>query len=45
MEKLFLIVLLVAVIAVGFVARPQTSGSIQLTQANLHQTVDRDVSF
>ncbi len=45
MEKFFLIVLLVAVIAVGFIARPQTLASIQLSQANSHQAVDRDVSF
>lgn len=45
-EKLFLVVLLVAVIAIGFIARPQVSSySNQLSQAANQQGSERNISF
>lgn len=45
-EKLFLVVLLVAVIAIGFIVRPQASAySNQLSQASGYQSLNQEVSF
>lgn len=45
-EKVFLWILLVVVITIGFIVRPQASNSsTQLSQATAHQSLDREVSF